>query len=240
MLRRSLVATASALMDIPMRQQSAIAFEPAIASEPVDLLLVLAVDVSSSIDPEEARLQREGYLEALTDAEVLTQVHKGRHAAIGLAYVEWSGIEYQRLVLPWARIASSSNAQAWADALKQHPLRSRRGTSIARGIDFARHVLDIAPWPTTRRLIDVSGDGVNNSTEPVEKARDRATEEGITINGITIEGEEPTLGGVAPPARLEHYYRAAVIGGPGAFVVAAEDFDSFGAALRRKLIREIA
>ncbi|HEY8612374.1 MAG TPA: DUF1194 domain-containing protein [Roseomonas sp.] len=209
-------------------------------SKPVDLLLVLAVDVSSSIDPEEAYLQRQGYLAALTDPEVLAHVRKGIHGAIGLAYAEWSGIEYQRLVLPWTRIASPSDAQAWADALKQAPLQSRRGTSIARGIDFARGILNVAPWSAARRIIDVSGDGVNNSTELVEEARDRAAAEGITINGIAIEGEEPRYGGVAPADRLEDYYRTTVIGGHDAFVVAAEDFRSFGAAIKRKLLREIA
>jgi hypothetical protein len=238
MRRRSLVA--SALMGAPIRSKPLFALEPPAALMPVDLLLVLAVDASYSIDPEEARLQREGYLAALTDPEILACVRKGTHGAIGLAYVEWSGVEYQRLVLPWTRIASHSDARIWAEALRESSVQSGRGTSIAAGIDFARRVLELAPWPATRHIIDVSGDGINNGSMPLDEARDRAVAEGITINGITIEGEEPRFGGLAPTARLEDYYRAAVIGGRDAFVVAAEDFDSFGTSIRRKLLREIA
>ncbi|MFC7738937.1 DUF1194 domain-containing protein [Roseomonas sp. GCM10028921] len=211
-----------------------------IAPEPVDLLLVLAVDVSSSVDPEEARLQREGYLLALTDPEVIACISKGTHGAVGLAYVEWSGMEYQRLVLPWTRVASFSDAHTWALALKRTALHSGRGTSIGRAIDFAGRVLKLAPWPAPRQVIDVSGDGVNNGSTPVEEARDAAVAEGITVNAIAIEGEEPRFGGVARPARLEDYYRASVMGGHDAFVVAAEDFSSFGKVIKRKLIREIA
>lgn len=240
MRRRTLAATASALMGLPIRLPVAVTAEPLAAPAPVDLLLVLAVDVSSSIDLEEARLQREGYLAALTDPEILARVRKGTYGAIGLAYVEWSGVEYQRLVLPWTRITSPSDAHAWAYALKHSPFQSRHGTSIARGIDFARSLLDVAPWPAERRVIDVSGDGVNNGSEPVEKARDRAIAEGIIVNGLAIEGEEPRSGGIVPPARLADYYRGAVIGGFDAFVVVAEDFGSFGAGIKRKLLREIA
>lgn len=240
MRRRPLLALPTTLMDFALRVRPTMAAELQVAPAPVDLLLILAVDVSSSITPDEARLQREGYLAALTAPEILAQIPKGRQGAIGLAYVEWSGIEDQRLVLPWTRITTPSDAQLWAEALKQSPLRSRRGTSIAGGLDFARDVLKLAPWSAERRVIDVSGDGVNNGSEPVEGARDRAVAEGIVINGLAIVGEEPRFSDLTLPARLSDYYRMAVIGGPGAFVVAAESFGSFGAALKRKLLQEIA
>ncbi|TDH58027.1 DUF1194 domain-containing protein [Dankookia rubra] len=208
--------------------------------EPVDLLLVLAVDTSSSIDRDVARLQREGHCAALCDPSVIALVRSGPCGAIGLTYVEWSGVAHQRLVLPWTRIASLPDATAWSEALARKPLLSLGGTSIAGGIDFARRVLSDAPWPAERRVIDVSGDGLNNGSLPVEAARDRAVAENITINGIAVGDGATDIGSVSPPGELEDHYRNAVVGGPGAFVVTAEDFGGFGAALRRKLRREIA
>ena len=213
---------------------------PAAAQEaPVDVLLVLAVDVSRSIDEDEALLQREGYRAALTDPAVAEAIRGGNFGAIGLAYVEWAGAEYQRLVLPWTRITGARDAAAWADRLAEAPRASLSWTSISGGIDFARQVLAEAPMEATRRVIDVSGDGVNNSGVPAETARDRAVADGITINGLPIVNDRPTFGRL-PPVPLDEYYRENVIGGPGAFLVVAEDFSSFGTAVRRKLIREIA
>ena len=205
----------------------------------VDVLLVLAVDVSRSIDADEARLQRQGYRNAITDPRVLEAVRGGMLGAIGLAYVEWSGAEQQRLVLPWTRIASLAEAEAWAGALDRAPRTSLGQTSISGGIDFSRQVLGEAPWQAARRVIDVSGDGVNNSGPAAEEARDRAVAEGITVNGLAIVNDRPTFGRV-PPVPLDEYYRESVIGGPGAFLLAVEEFESFGIAVRRKLIREIS
>jgi Protein of unknown function (DUF1194) len=229
MHRRSLLAAAGA----------AALFHPAYAAEVVDVALVLAVDVSRSIDPDEARLQREGYRSALTDPRVVEVIRGGMVGAIGLAYVEWGGIEYQRLVLPWARIAGLADAEAWSERLAQAPRASLSWTSISGGIDFSRQVLSEAPFEATRRVIDVSGDGVNNSGGPAEDARDRAVEQGIVINGLPIVNDRPTFGRI-PPVPLDDYYRDNVIGGPGAFVIVAESFESFGNAVKRKLIREIA
>ena len=208
-------------------------------TDPVDVLLVLAVDVSRSVDEDEARLQREGYRNAVADPAVVEAIRGGMMGAIGLAYVEWAGAEYQRLVLPWTRIAGAGEAQAWSERLGEAPRASLSWTSISGALDFSLKVLNDAPFEATRRVIDISGDGVNNSGGPVELARDRAVAEGITINGLPIVNDRPTFGRM-PPVPLDEYYRENVIGGPGAFVVVAEDFQSFGLAVKRKLIREIA
>jgi len=228
MRRRSLLAS---FATTPALAQS--------APEPVDVLLVLAVDVSRSIDEDEARLQREGYRNAVSDSRVVEVVRRGMIGAIGLAYVEWAGFEYQRLVLPWTRISSQREADAWASALAEAPRASLSWTSISGGIDFARRALDEAPFEGTRRVIDLSGDGVNNSGRPVEAARDEAVAQGIIINGLPIINDRPTFGRMQQ-VPLDQYFQNNVIGGAGAFMIVAEDFDAFGTAVRRKLIREIA
>lgn len=231
MQRRSLLAAAGAAALAGPRA--------ARAAEPVDVLLVLAVDVSRSVDEDEARLQRQGYRDALTDRVVLEAIRGGILGSIALAYVEWAGLEYQRLVLPWTRIAGRADAERWSEALAQAPRASLSWTSISGGIEFSRRTLAEAPFEATRRVIDVSGDGVNNSGSPVEEARDRAVAEGIVINGLPIVNDRPTFGRL-PPVPLDEYFRDTVVGGPGAFVIVAENFESFGAAVKRKLIREIA
>lgn len=229
MRRRSLLA-ASAALPLSARAQT---------PEPVDVLLVLAVDVSRSIDEDEARLQREGYRNAVSDPRVVEVIRRGMIGAIALAYVEWAGFEYQRLVLPWTRIGHQADADAWASALAEAPRASLSWTSISGGIDFSRRVLTEAPFEGTRRVIDVSGDGVNNSGRPAELARDEAVAQGIVINGLPIINDRPTFGRM-PQVPLDQYFQQSVIGGTGSFMIVAEDFDAFGTAVRRKLIREIA
>ena len=209
------------------------------SDEPVDVLLVLAVDVSRSVDEDEARLQREGYRNAVSDPLVVEAIRGGMIGAVGIAYVEWAGAEYQRLVLPWTRISTPADAFAWATRLDEAPRASLSWTSISGALDFSRTVLAEAPFEATRRVIDVSGDGVNNSGGPVEAARDRLLAEGVTINGLPIMNDRPTFGRL-PPVPLDEYFRESVVGGPGAFVIPAEDFHAFGQAVKRKLIREIA
>ncbi|MCK8784312.1 DUF1194 domain-containing protein [Roseomonas sp. NAR14] len=233
MRRRSLLAGSLVLGGASWRRRARA------DSDPVDVLLVLAVDVSRSVDDEEARLQRQGYRAALTDPRVLEVIRGGMMGAIGLAYVEWAGFDYQRLAIPWTRIADVQDADAWGGTLEALPRNSLSWTSISGGIEFSRRVLGESPWEGMRRVIDVSGDGVNNSGPPAEVARDRAVAEGITINGLPIVNDRPTFGRMTP-VPLDQYYRDSVIGGPGAFLVVAEDFDAFGQAVRRKLIREIA
>jgi hypothetical protein len=212
---------------------------PSRAEESVDLLLVLAVDVSRSIDDDEARLQREGYRSAVTDARVLEAIQSGMTGAIAVAYVEWAGSDYQRLVIPWTRIGSPVEARAWAEELEKAPRVALSWTSISGGLDFSMRTLSESPFEGTRRVIDVSGDGVNNSGLAVEQVRDRLVAQGITINGLPIMNDRPTFGRPSPMP-LDQYYRESVIGGDGAFLIAAEDFTSFGNAVRRKLVREIA
>jgi hypothetical protein len=206
------------------------------AEDTVDLLLVLAVDVSRSIDEEEARLQRKGYYQAFTDPDVLRAIGSGMTGAIGVAYVEWSGVDWQRLIVPWTRIATLADAEAWVEALARHPPRSIAATSLSGAVAFSHRVLTEAPWPGLRRVIDISGDGDNNSGPPPAEARDRAVEDGIVINGLAIMND-PHANMRMP---LDAYFREAVIGGPGSFVIEVEDFQGFAQAVRRKLILEIA
>jgi hypothetical protein len=231
MRRRSLLAVAGAAA-VPM-------LRPARAEDAVDVALVLAVDVSRSIDEDEARLQREGYRSALADPVVVAAIRGGMIGAVAVAYVEWAGIEHQRTIIPWQRIASQAQANAWAGALSESPRRSLSWTSIYGGIRHARQVMAECPWEATRRVIDVSADGVNNSGPPADQQRDAAVAEGITINGLPIINDRPTFGRL-PPVPLDDYFRENVIGGDGHFMVVAEDFESFGVAVKRKLIREIA
>lgn len=230
MRRRSLFAAGLAATALPRLVR---------AADPVDVALVLAVDVSRSIDEDEARLQREGYRSAITDPVVIEAIRGGMVGAIAICYVEWAGIEYQRTVLPWQRIANAQDAQDWAQRLAEAPRVSLSWTSISGGIRHSRRELSECPFEATRRVIDVSGDGVNNSGPPAEDERDAAVGEGIIVNGLPIVNDRPTFGR-RPPIPLDQYYQESVIGGTGAFVIVAEDFESFGVAVKRKLIREIA
>jgi hypothetical protein len=210
---------------------------PAHAAAQVDLLLVLAVDVSRSIDEEEAELQRQGYRMAMTDPAVLAAAGGGPHGAIAVADVEWAAASYQSLVIPWTRIAGSDDGTAWSDRLARSPRKSITWTSISGALAFSRQALADSPFEGTRRVIDVSGDGPNNNGPLPEPERDRLVLEGVTINGLPIVNDRPDFGRVKEG--LEPYYRNSVIGGPGAFVIVAEDFAAFGSAIRRKLIKEI-
>ncbi|WP_211865246.1 DUF1194 domain-containing protein [Neoroseomonas terrae] len=231
MRRRTLLAAAGAAAMTPSGRLR--------AEEAVDVALVLAVDVSRSIDEDEARLQREGYRNAVADPIVVAAIRGGLIGAVGVAYVEWAGIEYQRTVIPWRRIGSQADADAWAGELAEAPRTSLSWTSISGGIRHSRSLLEECPFEATRRVIDVSGDGVNNSGPPADQQRDAAIAEGITINGLPIINDRPTFGRM-PPVPLDDYYRENVIGGDGSFMIVAEDFESFGVAVKRKLIREIA
>ncbi len=207
--------------------------------KPVDVLLVLAVDVSRSIDEDEARLQRQGYRNAVADPRVLSAIQSGTLGAIGVAYTEWASADYQRLVIPWTYIDGAETARAWVAALEQAPRVSMNWTSISGAIEHAMRVLDDAPFEGTRKVIDISGDGVNNSGAPVTLLRDLAVEAGIVINGLPILNDRSPFG--RPPSMpLDQYFQEFVIGGPGAFMVPADDFDAFQGAVLRKLIREIS
>lgn len=206
-----------------------------------DVLLILAVDVSRSIDEDEARLQRQGYAEALRDPMIHKAIAGGPLGAIGLAYLEWSGVEHQHVLMPWTRLAGPKDAHDFADGIAAAPLTLGTWTSISAAIRYARRLFAAAPFTAARRVIDISGDGPNNAGAPAEEERDLAIREGIAINGLPIMKDsvhEPSS--MLEPMPLDSYYRQSVAGGPGAFVLPAEDFAAFAQAVRRKLVLEIA
>lgn len=201
------------------------------SAQPVDLALVLAVDTSGSVDPLEFDLQRRGYAEALTHPEVLRAIKSGANGAVAVALFEWSGPSLQSYVVNWTRIDGPETAEAVA----ARPISAPRtifggGTSVSGAIDTGRALLRANPFPASRRVFDVSGDGANNRGRPAETARDDAVAEGITINGLAILGSE--LG-------LEESYRDRVIGGRGAFLVIAANHADFAQAVLRKLLTEL-
>jgi hypothetical protein len=221
-----------------------VAAAPAVrAAEQVDLLLVLAADVSRSVDVRKFQLQREGYAAAIADKRVLEAISSGRHRRIAMCFVEWSGVSAQKLVIDWTMIDGPDAARKFGDQLLEMPRSFAERTSISGGIDFAMTLLERAPYEAARRTIDVSGDGTNNSGRDVTIARDEALAKGVTINGLVILSDRPMAWNpehTNPPGGLEHYFRRYVIGGPGAFVIVAENFNSFGQAIIKKLIAEIA
>ena len=214
-----------------------------LAAEQVDLLLVLAADVSRSIDSEKFQLQRDGYAAAITDPRVLEAIKSGRTGRIGMSLVEWSGLSSQRVVIDWTAISDAESAKSFADRLLEAPRSFADRTSISSAIEFAMGHLARAPFESARHTIDVSGDGTNNSGGEVTQARDAAVAQGVTINGLVILSETPLAWNpdhTNPAGGLENYYRTNVVGGPGAFVMAAQGFDSFGQAIVKKMIAEVA
>lgn len=210
-------------------------------ADAVDLELVLAVDVSRSIDEEEWELQRQGYAEAFMHPAVIRAIQSNPLQRIAVAYVEWGGADYQRLVILWTVVSDAGSGERFARAILREPRTAVRWTSISGAIDFSMRVLALNPHRGTRRVIDISGDGINNNGRPAADARDEALAAGVTINGLVIMNDRPTLGFYdygQPP--LDQYYRDHVIGGTGAFVIAIEDFTSFAYAIQNKLIKEIA
>ena len=204
---------------------------------PVDLELVLAVDVSGSVDAEEARQQREGYVAALADRAVIDAIGSNFHRRIAVAYLEWASGDYQRLVLDWALIDGAASAEDFAARLAAAPRRSARWTSISAAIDTAVPLFDGNGYAGERLVIDVSGDGPNNMGIPVEVAREPVIRSGVTINGLPIMIKAP--GGFASIPNLDVYYEDCVIGGPGAFLIVVRSAAEFAIAIRRKLVLEI-
>ena len=212
-------------------------------TEPVDLLLVLAADVSRSIDSQKFQLQREGYAAALADPRVIDAIQSGRRGRIGVLFLEWSGFGNQKVVIDWTVVDGPKTAQAFGDRLLESPRSFADRTSISGGIDAAVAQLARAPFEAQRHTIDVSGDGTNNAGRDVGLARDEALALGISINGLVILSETPLPWNpehTNPPGGLTKYYRDNVIGGPGSFVLEAKDFNSFGEAIVKKMIAEIA
>jgi hypothetical protein len=215
----------------------------ALAAEKVDLLLVLAADVSRSVDERKFQLQRQGYVAALGDRRVLDAIRSGPNSRVAVAFVEWSGEGNERVVINWTAIGDDAMAKSFGDQLLEAPRSFADRTSISGGIDFAMAQFALAPFQALRRTIDVSGDGTNNAGRDVTAARDEAVGKGVTINGLPILSDNPMPWNPAhtnPPGGLENYYRNNVIGGPSAFVMVARNFDSFGKAIINKLIAEVS
>lgn len=213
------------------------------AAEPVDLLLVLASDVSRSVDHQKFMLQRDGYAAAVSDSRVLDAIRAGPNGKIAINFVEWSGSGAQKIVVDWSVVDGAHAARRFGDRLVEAPRSFADRTSISGGIDFAATLFAKSPFTATRKTIDVSGDGTNNAGRDVRIARDEAVAQGITINGLVILSTNQVPWNpehTNPPGGLEKYYRDNVIGGPGAFVIVAGDFHSFGQAILKKLIAEIA
>jgi hypothetical protein len=204
----------------------------------VDLALVLAVDVSRSMDPDEQELQRQGFVEAFRSARVHEAIRSGTIGRIVVAYMEWSGDSEQKVVVPWTVLEGPESAVQFADHLASAPISRIYQTSISGAIRAGAKLLDGTGLEPLRRVIDISGDGPNSSGAPPTVARDDAVAKGITINGLPIMLKRPT--GYGDMENLDLYYRDCVIGGQGAFIVPVRERQQFADAIRTKIIREIA
>jgi hypothetical protein len=204
----------------------------AAAQTAVDLELVLAVDASGSVDQIRFELQKRGYVAAFRHARVLEAIRSGPHQAIAVTMVQWTGPTLQVQVAPWTFVGDEESAAAFASAIERAPRQLfSGGTSISGAIDYAMTLFPNSPFRASRRVIDISGDGSNNRGRSVTTARDEAVAAGVGINGLPILALEPDL---------DRYYRDYVIGGPGAFVIVARDYETFADAILKKLITEIA
>ena len=206
---------------------------------PVDVELVIAVDVSYSMDPEEQALQREGYITGITSREFMSALRAGMHGKVAVTYFEWAGPYDQKIVVPWRLIDGPEGADAFANEIARAPYRRASRTSISGALTFAKPLFDGSGFRGIRRVIDVSGDGANNSGPFVTLVRDDVLAAGITINGLPILLKRPS------PATmdiedLDIYYEDCVIGGPGAFVIPIKERGQFREATRTKLVLEIA
>ncbi len=209
------------------------------AAIPVDIELVIAVDVSYSMDPDEQALQREGYIQALTSREFLRALKEGMHGRIAVTYFEWANFTDQRVIVPWRLIEGPESADAVANEIAAAPYRRASRTSISGALLFAMPLFEASGYRGIRRVIDVSGDGTNNNGSPVTLARDEAVAKGITINGLPIMLKRPNVG-MMDIEDLDLYYEDCVIGGPGAFVVPIRERLKFIEATRTKLVLEVA
>jgi len=206
--------------------------------EPVDVELVLAVDVSRSVDREEQEMQFRGYAAAFRDPKLIEGISGGPIGQIAVTLFTWSDWHIQEHLVPWMRIGDAAGAERVAAAIDAAPRRTWLYTSISGAVDFAANLFGQG-YEGTRRVVDISGDGVNNSGRPLADARRDALDKGIVLNGLAVldRTPQPWSAGLPP---LDDYYRAEVIGGPGAFLMVAEGFEAFETAVKRKIIREIA
>jgi hypothetical protein len=209
------------------------------AAATVDVELILAVDVSYSMDMDELAIQREGYAQAIISKEFLQALKAGPNGKIAVTYFEWAASSDQKIIIPWRMIDGPETADAVANEIMKTPIRRASRTSISGAIYFAMPLFDENPYHGLRRVIDISGDGPNNNGAPVTGARAAALEKGITINGLPIMVKEPSYS-TMDIDNLDWYYEDCVIGGPGSFVVSIKDRDKFKEAIRAKLLLEVA
>jgi Protein of unknown function (DUF1194) len=210
------------------------------ASKPtVDVELILAVDVSYSMDMDELAIQREGYAQAIVSKEFLQALKSGPNGKISVTYFEWAASSDQKVIIPWRLIDGPETADAVANEIMKTPIRRASRTSISGAIYFAMPLFNEDPYHGLRRVIDISGDGPNNNGAPVTGARDEALSKGIVINGLPIMVKEPSYS-TMDIDNLDWYYEDCVIGGPGSFVVSIKDREKFKEAIRTKLLLEVA
>ncbi len=215
-------------------------------AEPVDVELVLAVDISGSIDAREFALQRQGYANAFRDPRVIDAIRANRFQRIAVTMVEWSAPDLQTQLFPFMPVKDQAGGEALAQAILAPPRSVYRRTSISGGIDYSAKLFGTSEYRGERRIIDVSGDGINNAGRPAAAARDDAVKQGIIINGLAIMNDRGNqFGGgfgFQPESNLplDEYYAEAVIGGPGSFLIVTNDFEGFERAVVTKLVREIA
>lgn len=208
-------------------------------AQSVDVELILAVDVSYSMDMDELAIQREGYAQAIQSKEFLQALKAGPNGRIAVTYFEWAASSDQKIIIPWRLIEGPESADAVAAEILKTPIRRASRTSISGAIGFAMPLFDEDPYHGLRRVIDISGDGPNNNGSPVTLARDAALEKGIIINGLPIMVKEPSYS-TMDIDNLDYYYEDCVVGGPGSFVIAIKDRDKFKEAIRTKLLLEVA
>jgi hypothetical protein len=209
------------------------------APDEVDLALVLAVDISTSMDPDEQDLQRQGYVEAFRSPSVHQAIHSGILGRIAVTYVEWAGAHphVQNVLVPWTILENSRDSLSFAERLARAPIRRRAGTSISEAIDFSLTLFSSGPFLPARRVIDISGDGSNNQGPLVTEARDKAVAHGVTINGLPIMLGRPDR---REDTTLDAYYRDCVIGGSSAFMIPVRERKQFLSETRTKIVNEIA
>ena len=205
----------------------------------VNVELVIAVDVSYSMDMDELAVQREGYAQAFVSKDFLQALRAGPSSKVAVTYFEWSMSGDEKIILPWRVIDGPESADVVATEIMKTPVRRGSSTSISGAINFALQLFDENPYRGLRRVIDISGDGPNNDGAPVTVARDAALQKGITINGLPIMVKEPSYA-TTDIENLDLYYEDCVIGGPGAFMVTIKDREKFQEAIRTKLVLEVA
>lgn len=234
-LHRFVLASIAALLAPLAFELTARAGEPA----PVDVELVIAVDISYSMDFDELALQREGYIQALTSKEFINALRSGGHGRIAVVYVEWAGSHEQQVVVPWQLIDGRAAAEDFAAKLAAAPVRRTYRTSISSGLIFSATLFGQSGFKGVRRVIDISGDGTNNQGPLIEPTRDAIVEKGIVINGLPLQLKLPAMSMLDIP-NLHEYYEDCVIGGTGSFVVPVRERSQFVDAVRQKLVLEVS